>query len=101
MTGGRSNVADETLLLFVHTARAFPAKKVREAEDGIERRVQLMAHTGKKLALELSRSFNLAIAAFQLPLLLVDLAQVMPGLRAVGHDRSEYVCQTRAYTHKG
>src|SRR5262249_41655832 len=59
------DVTNEALLLFVQRTFQFFLKQLREADNRVEGRSQLMAHAGQKLALEPIGVLNLPITQFQ------------------------------------
>ncbi len=68
MPAGVVDVVDVLLLLIVELAEHLLAEHLREADDGIERRAQLMGHVGEELGLVL-------VGLRELAPLLLDLAE--------------------------
>src|SRR5690242_15121314 len=54
MLSAGMDVVDVTGLALIHLAIAFVCEQFGEAQDGVERRAQLVAHRGEKLILELT-----------------------------------------------
>ena len=59
MLAGIADVLGEFLLLLVHRAGHSGEHHFREADDGVERRAQLMRHVGQELALVAARGLEL------------------------------------------
>src|SRR5713101_9958832 len=58
MLSARVDVVDVTGLALIHLAVAFVREQFGEAQDGVERRSQLMAHCGEELILEFTCPFR-------------------------------------------
>ena len=78
------NVANEPLLLLVQGPHHLLQQQLSEANDGVQRRSQFVAHAGDELGLQAIGAFNFAIAHFELSVCgrqlagepLVDLAEL-------------------------
>ncbi len=67
------------LLLGAHLARQVVLEDLAEAEDGVERRTQLVAHVGQELALQPAVLLDLGVGHLQLVLLQGNLLQLALG----------------------
>src|SRR6266568_9018820 len=65
MTRTAQNIVEVFLLLGLKRAGLFTDQELRESDDAVERRPQLMRHVGKKTVLGQNRSFQLHILLLQ------------------------------------
>src|SRR5580765_6261695 len=56
---------EEPVLLFIDRPFQLLGKQLRESDDGVQRRAQLMAHAGQKFVLQPVRSLDFQIAGLE------------------------------------
>ena len=99
MLAAAEDVADEPALLIGHLAHQAVPEHLGEADDGVQRRPQLVRHVGEELGLHAARVFQLDVLLLQRLLEALQLRHVARrgehALQAAGRGRGRWSrCRT-------